>query len=161
MHYKEALKCWFLLSTLRVLQAPQIDAQKTKRKFLDVSYASQSPNQLLDIYLPPEGVPDAVCPRRRFFMGDKRDAQLHCRTTANRGYAVAQSVPAGRQQYPPGCSTLRRRSIPAGNASKYMLDGDRLGVCGDSAGGFYAVMTRTGNPAFEDLSMGGSVIQAG
>ncbi|NMA25554.1 MAG: carboxylesterase family protein, partial [Clostridiales bacterium] len=74
--------------------APQIDAQKTKRKFLDVSYASQSPNQLLDIYLPPEGsgpFPTLVYIHGGgFFMGDKRDAQLHCPYDGiNRGYAVA------------------------------------------------------------------------
>jgi dienelactone hydrolase len=42
------------------------------------------------------------------------------------------------------------------NASKYGLDSDRFGVCGDSAGGFYAVMAAAtqGNTAFEDLSMG-------
>jgi acetyl esterase/lipase len=42
------------------------------------------------------------------------------------------------------------------NAARYKLDGDRFGACGDSAGGFYAVMAAATqeNTAFEDFSMG-------
>ncbi len=50
---------------------PQIDVDKIKRKYLDVPYASQSPNQLLDIFLPPEGAVSNAClyPRRRVLHG--------------------------------------------------------------------------------------------
>jgi acetyl esterase/lipase len=171
--YKEALKMPVpvINPPAGTFGAPQIDAQKTKRKFLDVSYASQSPNQLLDIYLPPEGsgpFPTLVYIHGGgFFMGDKRDAQLHCPYDGiNRGYAVA-SVGyrlAAEAKYPAGLFDVKAaiRYLRA-NASKYMLDGDRLGVCGDSAGGFYAVMTAAtqGNPAFEDLSMGNSCYSRG
>jgi acetyl esterase/lipase len=143
---------------------PQLDVEKIKRKFLDVPYASESPNQLLDILLPPEG--DGPFPTiiythgGGFFMGDKRDAQLHCPYDGiNRGYAVATVGYrlATEAKYPAGLFDVKAaiRFLRA-NASKYGLDGDRFGVCGDSAGGFYAVMAAAtqGNPAFEDLSMG-------
>lgn len=143
---------------------PQIDVGKIKRKVLNVAYATQSPNQLLDLYLPTEG--DGPFPTLvyihggGFFMGDKRDAQLHCPYDGiNHGYAVA-SVGyrlATEAKYPAGLFDVKAaiRFLRA-NASKYMLDGDRFGAFGDSAGGFYAVMTAAtqGNPAFEDLSMG-------
>ena len=143
---------------------PQIDVDQIKRKFLNVAYASQSPNQLLDIFLPPEG--DGPFPTLiyfhggGFFMGDKRDAQLHCPYDGiNRGYAVASIGYrlATEAKYPAGLFDVKAaiRFLRA-NASKYMLDGDRFGACGDSAGGFYAVMAAAtqGNPAFEDLAMG-------
>ncbi len=143
---------------------PQIDVDKIARKYLDVPYATESPNQLLDIFLPPEGdgpFPTLIyCHGGGFFMGDKRDAQLHCPYDGiNRGYAVA-SVGyrlATEAKYPAGLFDVKAaiRFLRA-KASEYGLDGDRFGVCGDSAGGFYAVMTAAtqGNPAFEDFSMG-------
>ncbi len=93
-------------------------------------------------------------------MGDKRDAQLHCPYDGiHRGYAVA-SVGyrlATEAKYPAGLFDVKAaiRFLRA-NAATYLLDGDRFGVCGDSAGGFYAVMTAATqcNPAFEDLTMG-------
>lgn len=143
---------------------PQIDVDKIRRKFIDVPYAAQSPNQLLDIFLPTEGegpFPTLVYIHGGgFFMGDKRDAQLHCPYDAvNRGYAVA-SVGyrlSTEAKYPAGLFDVKAaiRYLRA-NASRYMLDGNRFGACGDSAGGFYAVMAAAtqDNPAFEDLTMG-------
>lgn len=145
---------------------PQIDAGKIKRSFLDVPYAFQSPNQLLDIFLPPEG--DGPFPTLiyvhggGFFLGDKRDAQLLCAYDGmNRGYAVVTVGYrlATEAKYPAGLFDVKAaiRYLRA-NAPHYLLDGDRFGLCGDSAGGFYTVMTAAtqDNPAFEDPSMGHS-----
>lgn len=143
---------------------PQIDVDKIKRKFLDVPYASQSPNQLLDIFLPPEG--DGPFPTiiyihgGGFYLGDKRDAQLHSPYEGiNRGYAVAsiRYRLAGEAKFPAGLFDVKAaiRFLRA-NALTYGLDGDMFGSCGDSAGGYYAVMAAAtqDNPAFEDFSMG-------
>lgn len=143
---------------------PQIDVGAVKRKFLDVSYAGESPNQTLDIFLPPEGegpFPTLIYVHGGgFYLGDKRDAQLHCAYDGiNHGYAVV-SVGyrlAGEAKYPAGLFDVKAaiRFLRA-NAVKYSLDGDRFGSCGDSAGGFYVIMAAAtqGNLAFEDLSLG-------
>lgn len=147
-----------------VFGVPQIDVSKIKRQFLDVPYAFVSPNQKLDIFLPPEG--DGPFPTLiyvhggGFYLGDKRDAQMHCAYDGiNRGYAVV-SVGyrlADEAKYPAGLFDVKAaiRFLRA-NAAKYMLDGNRFGSCGDSAGGYYVVMAAATqcNPAFEDVSMG-------
>jgi acetyl esterase/lipase len=147
-----------------VMDIPMADVSKIKRKYLDIPYAFQSPNQKLDIYLPPEG--DGPFPTvifvhgGAFIMGDKRDAQLlQALHGINRGYAVA-SVEyrlAGEAKYPAGLFDAKAavRFLRA-NAPRYMLDGDRFALLGDSAGGHYIVMAAATqkNQAFEDFSMG-------
>ncbi len=147
-----------------VMEIPMADVSKISRKYLDIPYASQSPNQKLDIYLPPEGngpFPTVVFVHGgAFILGDKRDAQLlQALTGINRGYAVV-SVEyrlAGEAKYPAGLFDVKAavRFLRA-NAVTYMLDGDRFALLGDSAGGHYIVMAAAtqGNSAFEDLSMG-------
>ena len=141
-----------------------LDVSGIKRKFLDVPYADQSPNQRLDLYLPAEG--DGPFPvivfvhGGAFILGDKRDNQfLQAIDGVQRGYAVA-SVEyrlAFEAKYPAALFDVKAaiRFLRAG-AATYSLDGSRVALCGDSAGAHYAVMAAAtqGNPAFEDLTMG-------
>lgn len=147
-----------------VMEIPMVDVSKIHRKFLDIPYATQSPNQKLDIYLPTEGdgpFPTVVFVHGgAFILGDKRDVQVcQALTGINRGYAVVsvEHRLAGEAKYPAGLFDVKAaiRFLRA-NAVTYMLDGDRFALYGDSAGGHYAVMAAAtqGNTAFEDFSMG-------
>lgn len=141
-----------------------LDVTHIKRKFLDIPYAAESSNQRLDIYLPEEG--DGPFPTLifvhggAFILGDKRDEQfLQAIDGIKHGYAVV-SVEyrlAFEAQYPAAVFDVKAaiRFLRA-NAPRYHLDGDCFGLCGDSAGGYYAVMAATtqGNPAFEDTALG-------
>lgn len=145
-------------------ETPMVDVSTITRKFLDVPYAAQSPNQKLDIYLPGEG--DGPFPTLifvhggAFLFGNKRDTQLlQALDGINRGYAVV-SVEyrlAGEAQFPAGLFDVKAaiRFLRA-HAAEYKLDPERFASCGDSAGGYYVVMAAAtqDNPAFEDLSMG-------
>lgn len=146
------------------MEKPIIDVAEIERKHLDIPYASGSPNQRLDIYLPTEG--DGPFPTvifvhgGAFILGDKRDTQLYQAIGGiKRGYAVA-SVEyrlAFEAKYPAAVFDVKAaiRFLRA-NAPCYKLDGDRFALCGDSAGAHYAVMAAAteGNPAFEDLGQG-------
>ena len=146
------------------VEPPLIDVTGISRRFMDIPYASQSPSQKLDIYLPEEGegpFPTMIFIHGGgFFGGKKGDAQVGTILNAIRyGFAVV-SVEyrlAGEAKYPAGLFDLKTaiRFLRA-NAAKYMLDGDRFAVGGTSAGGYYAVMAAAtqDDPAFEDLSMG-------
>jgi acetyl esterase/lipase len=143
---------------------PILDVSGITRKFLDIPYASGSPSQKLDIYLPEEGsgsFPVIIFVHGgAFILGDKRDNQfLQAIDGIRRGYAVV-SVEyrlAFEAKYPAAVFDVKAavRFLRA-NASLYSLDGDRFALCGDSAGAHYAVMAAAtqGNPAFEDLSQG-------
>ncbi len=146
------------------MEKPILEVGHIKRKYLDVAYAEQSPNQKLDIYLPPEG--DGPFPTiifvhgGAFILGDKRDDQfLQAIDGIDRGYAVV-SVEyrlAFEAKYPAAIFDVKAavRFLRA-NAAKYRLDGEHFGLCGDSAGGHYVVMAAAtqDNPAFEYLSQG-------
>ena len=141
-----------------------LDVTDIRRKYLDIPYAGASPNQRLDIYLPPAGespFPTIIFVHGgAFILGDKRDDQfLQAIGGVDRGYAVV-SVEyrlAFAAKYPAALFDVKAaiRFLRA-NASKFLLDGDRFALCGDSAGAHYAVMAAAtqGNPAFEDLSQG-------
>jgi acetyl esterase/lipase len=146
------------------METPTIDFGGIKRKFLDIPYASQSPSQKLDILLPPEG--DGPFPTLifihggAFVFGNKRDTQfLQAIDGINRGYAVVTvEYRLGYEaKYPAPLFDVKAaiRFLRA-NAVTYRLDADRFASCGDSGGGYYAVMAAAtqDNPAFEDLSMG-------
>jgi acetyl esterase/lipase len=146
------------------MEMPTVDVGTISRKYLDIPYASQSPSQKLDIYLPAEGggpFPTLIFVHGGgFVLGDKRDAQLlQAIDGINRDYAVVsvEHRLAGEAKYPAGVFDVKAavRFLRA-NAAQFMLDGDRFALYGDSAGGHYVVMSAAtqGNPAFEDLSMG-------
>ena len=146
------------------MDIPTVDVSQIKRKFLDIPYATQSPSQKLDIYLPSDG--DGPFPTivfihgGAFVFGNKRDIQMfQALEGINRGYAIVsvEHRLAFEAQFPAALFDVKAaiRFLRA-NASTYMLDGDRFASFGDSAGGYYAVMAAAtqDNPAFEDLSMG-------
>jgi acetyl esterase/lipase len=146
------------------MEKPIIDVSEIRRKYLDIPYADESPNQRLDIYLPPQG--DGPFPTvifvhgGAFILGDKRDTQLYQAIDGiRRGYAVVslEYRLAFEAKYPAAVFDVKAavRYLRA-NASIYKLDGDRFALCGDSAGAHYAVMAAAtqGNTAFEDLSQG-------
>jgi acetyl esterase/lipase len=146
------------------IQIPPADVSHIRRKWLDVSYASVSQAQKLDIYLPDEG--DGPFPvvlhihGGAFAIGDKRDIHLNPFLQGlKRGYAVVSvnyrlsgeaTFPAGLQDIKAAIRWLRA------NSEKYQLDGNRIAACGGSAGGNYAVMVcLTADEAeLEDLNLG-------
>ena len=129
-------------------QIPLADVPHIKRKWLDLSYASLSPTQKLDIYLPDVGNgPFPVILHIHgggFEIGDKRDIHILAYLKALlRGYAVV-SVNyrlSGEAIFPAGLQDIKAsiRWLRA-NSAAYHLDGDRIGACGGSAGGNYAAM---------------------
>ncbi len=145
-------------------QIPMADVSHIQRKWLDLPYASLSPTQKLDIYLPDEG--DGPFPvllhihGGGFAIGDKRD--IHVLTYLKgltRGYAVV-SVNyrlSGEAIFPAGLQDIKAsiRWLRA-NSQTYHLNGDRVAACGGSSGGNYAAMAcLTANvTAFDDPSLG-------
>jgi len=129
-------------------EIPLADVSHMKRKWLDLPYASLSPAQKLDIYLPEEG--DGPFPvimhihGGGFEIGDKRDIHVLAFFKAlKRGYSVV-SVNyrlSGEAIFPAGLQDIKAsiRWLRA-NGKKYHLDSDRIAVWGGSAGGNYAAM---------------------
>jgi acetyl esterase/lipase len=147
-----------------IFQIPLADVSHIKRKWLDLPYATLSPAQQLDIYLPDEG--DGLFPvimhlhGGGFEIGDKRDIHVLPYLKALRlGYAVV-SVNyrlSGEAIFPAGLKDIKTsiRWLRA-NSTKYHLNGDRIAACGGSAGGNYAAMVcLTANVTeFDDPSLG-------
>lgn len=129
-----------------------------KRKWLDLSYATQSPAQKLDIYLPNGG--DGPFPVIATFhggawmFGDKGDAfNQPFLEGLKRGYAVAcvNYRLSGEARFPSqiyDCKAAIRylRSL----AAEYKLDGGHIGAWGASAGGHLAALLGT-SPKVKEL----------
>jgi acetyl esterase/lipase len=129
-----------------------------------VAYASGSPTQKLDIYLPNEGkgpFPVIVAIHGGGFEGgDKNTGEVNAEMDGlARGYAVVSVnyrlakeavFPAAVQDVKAAIRFLRA------NAKKYNLDPSRVVAWGDSAGANIAAMigTTAGVKELEDLSMG-------
>ncbi len=140
------------------------DVSGVKRKFLDVAYADRSKNQKMDIYLPDEGVgpfPVIVFIHGgAFWGGERRDFQMHYVINGiRRGYVVVSLDHrlSDEAKFPEPVYDVKAaiRFLRA-NASTYLMDTDRIGVCGASAGGYMVTMLgATGDmDAFEDRTMG-------
>jgi acetyl esterase/lipase len=150
---------------LKPMELPQMDASEIRRKFPDVPYASESPSQMLDIYLPDEGegpFPTIVFLHGGAFVGGrKNDMQTSLVIDGlNRGYAVVsvEQRLAGEKgvfPYPLFDFKAALRFLRA-NADAYMLDGRRFASAGASAGAYHAVMAAATQhiPQFEDPAMG-------
>lgn len=149
---------------------PEIDVSGIRRKWLDVAYASDSPNQKLDIFLPDEGegpFPVFIFMHGGAFMfGSKRDAQLfHAIDGVTKGYAVVtvEQRLAMEAKYPYGLFDLKAaiRFLRA-NAAQYKLDPGRFALSGDSAGAYYAVLCAATQdvPGFEDETMGNAGVSS-
>jgi acetyl esterase/lipase len=145
-------------------EIPMANVECVQRKWLDLAYASQSPAQKLDIYLPNAGeAPFPVILHIHgggFAIGDKRDIHLLPYLRAlQRGYAVV-SVNyrmSGEAIFPAAVMDLKAaiRWLRA-HAASYLLDSNRLAACGGSAGGnLSAVLALTAGVAeLEDQSQG-------
>lgn len=130
----------------------------------DLSYASQSTAQKLDIYLPSTG--NAPFPLvifihgGAFLYGDKANVEGHT-FLLEMGYAVASINYrlSEEAKFP----TLIRDAKAAvrwlrANASEYGLDPERFAAWGSSAGGYLVAMlgTTSGVAEFEDATLGNS-----
>ena len=135
-------------------------------KYLDLAYARQSEEQILDLYLPEteppaEGYPVIVFIHGGAFAnGHQRESQiLPALRALDRGFAVAglRYRKSREARFPAmvydGKAALR---FLRANAERYRLDGGRIAVWGASSGAWLASMlgVTAGNKAFEDLSMG-------
>ncbi len=129
-------------------QPPMADISWVKRKFLDVTYDTQSPRQCFDLYLPEEG--NGPFPLLihihggAFAFGDKRDDHMDAYLTAiKRGYAVAsiEYRVSGEATFPAAVLDCREavRYIKS-HAEGFMIDGDKIIAIGGSAGGNLAAM---------------------
>jgi acetyl esterase/lipase len=133
-------------------------------KWLDVAYASSSPAQKLDIYLPEEGngpFPVIVSIHGGAFKGgDKADGQVTPMLEGlKRGYAVVSINYrlSGEAIFPAQIYDVKAaiRWIRA-NAKIYKLNPEKIAAWGGSAGGHLSAMAGTsGNvKELEDLSLG-------
>jgi acetyl esterase/lipase len=143
---------------------PAANTDHIRSKFLDIPYASLSPAQRLDIYLPDqEGslYPVILSIHGGAFMGcDKSDAQVMPMLEGlKRGYAVValNYRLSWQAQFPALVHDVKAavRWVRA-NARKYHFDPQRIAAWGGSAGGYLSSMlgTSTGIPDLEDLSLG-------
>jgi len=130
------------------LEIPPADVSHILRKWLDIPYASLSPSQKLDIYLPDEG--NGPFPVLLFIhggafaLGDKGDIQVLAPLKGlKRGYALV-SVNyrlSGEAIFPASLQDVKAaiRCLRA-NGKQYLLDTNRLAAFGGSAGGNLAAM---------------------
>lgn len=128
-------------------------ARRSKRRYdLDLAYADQAKAQRLDLYRPvdTDGAPlpvVAVIHGGAFQVGDKADLRPLATTLVARGYAVAsvnyRMAPAST--FPAAVLDVRAavRWLRV-NAKSYELDGGRVAVLGESAGGYLAATLGTG-----------------
>ncbi len=143
---------------------PPADVSQIQRKWLDLSYATLSASQKLDIFIPDIG--EGPFPiilyihGGGFAIGDKRD--IHVLTWLKglkRGYAIVSTnyrlsgeavFPASLQDIKAAIRWLRATS------DQYHLDGDHIAACGGSSGGNLAAMVNlTAHVAeFDDPRLG-------
>ncbi len=145
---------------------PTADISHIARKWLDVPYATISPAQKLDIYLPADGggpFPVILSIHGGAFqIGDKRDVQLYPFLSGlDRGFAVA-SVNyrlSGEAVFPAGLRDTRAalRWLRA-HADDYLLDPTRVIAWGGSSGANYAAMmgVSAAESIFDDPALGHS-----
>lgn len=122
---------------------PMADISWVKRKYLDVIYAEESPNQRLDIYLPEEGDgPFSVMFHIHgggFAIGDKRDDHMDTYLKfLKKGIAVGsiEYRLSGEAIFPAAVLDCRAAiRFVREHAGEYQLDPSHIGVIGGSAGG--------------------------
>jgi acetyl esterase/lipase len=143
---------------------PSAKTDHIKRKMFDLSYASLSPAQKLDIYWPEEGdgpFPVIVSIHGGAFMGgDKRDVQITSMLKGlKRGYCVVgvNYRMSGEAKFPALVHDIKAaiRWIRA-NAELYLFDPNKIATWGGSAGGYQSLMAgvTTEVPELDDLSLG-------
>ena len=153
-----------LFSALSFAQGSrQPNIENIKLKWLDIAYASISPAQKLDIYLPKGGGPFPVILSVHggaFKGGDKRDNQVAPMLEGlKRGYAV---VSINYRLSPEAIFPAQIYDVKAAvrwiraNSTKYKFNPDKIAAWGGSAGGtLCALIGTSGNvKELEDLSLG-------
>jgi acetyl esterase/lipase len=143
---------------------PPANTDHIKRKFLDIPYATLSPLQKLDVYLPETGAgpfPVIVSIHGGAFLGcDKADVQvLPMLEGLKRGYAVvAINYRLSWEAKFPALIHDGKAAVRwiRANAQHYGFDPDRIAAWGGSAGAYLALMlgTTAGVQEMEDLSLG-------
>lgn len=137
-----------------------------KKKWLDIPYATVSPTQKLDIYLPEgENGPYPVIVSIHggaFMFGDKADGQLNPMLEGlKQGFAVVSINYrlSGEALFPSNIQDVKAaiRWIKA-NGGKYQLNGSKIALWGGSAGGNLASLAGTSGDVedLEDLILGNS-----
>lgn len=140
------------------------DLSSIKNKYLDISYATLSKAQRLDIYQPDKisGLLPVIISIHggAFMMGDKRDSQVQPMLAGlKRGYAVISINyrMSGEALFPANIYDIKAaiRWIRA-NAVKYHLDPAKIALWGGSAGGNLCALagTSSGVKELEDFSLG-------
>lgn len=134
------------------------------RKELDIPYCSQSPLQILDLYLPENApVPYPLIIHIHggaFANGNQReDNVIPMLRGLKRGYAVASiQYRRSREALFPAQVWDAKAAVRflRSNAARWNLDPERFAVWGPSSGGWLSAMTALtpGNPAFTDPSQG-------
>jgi len=129
-------------------EIPPAKTDHVKRKMFDISYASLSLAQKLDIYWPEKGAgpfPVIVSIHGGAFMGgDKRDVQITSMLKGlERGYCVVgvNYRMSGEAQFPALVHDIKAaiRWIRS-NARDYLFDPNRIATWGGSAGGYQSLM---------------------
>ena len=154
----------FSVSTLMAQKPRKANTDHIERKWLDVAYATASPAQKLDIYIPDEG--DGPFPvilnihGGGWIGGDKAFAQVTSMLEGlKRGYAVVaiNYRLSGEAIWPAQINDCKAaiRWIRA-NADQYRLTPDKIAAWGGSAGGHLSALVGTSGDvkALEDLSQG-------
>ena len=124
-----------------------IDPKSISQRWMDVPYASVSPTQALNIFLPNEGegpFPVIIMIHGGAFVsGDKKYVDLH---GVDKGYAVVSVGYRLSQEakFPAQINDIKAaiRFLRA-NATKYNLDPDKFAVWGSSSGGMLAALAGT------------------
>ncbi|WP_379965737.1 prolyl oligopeptidase family serine peptidase [Ectobacillus sp. sgz5001026] len=142
----------------------EVTANQLRLKWLNVSYASVSHAENLDIYLP-NHIGDGPFPvilnihGGAFRYGKKEEELSNLQAALNRGYAVVtmnyrlseeSRFPAQIQDVKAAIRFLRA------NASTYHLNPTKIATWGSSAGGYLAALAGTsgGNQEFEGADLG-------
>ena len=145
-------------------QPPAANTVHIKRKWLNISYATISPAQKLDIYLPDKGegaFPIIISIHGGAFMfGDKADEQVNPMLEGlKHGYAVVSINYrlSGEALFPKNINDVKAaiRWVKA-NAATYKMNPDKIAVWGGSAGGNLSALAGTSGDVkeLEDLSLG-------
>lgn len=150
--------------------APDSASAQSPSVLTGVPYASTSPSQTLDLYLPVAtdgAVPLVVLIHGgAFAMGDSSMEAQRAQALVDEGFAVASInyrlsgealFPAGAQDAKAAVRFLRA------NADEYGIDPDRIGAWGSSAGGWLASMlgvTGDQETVFDDPALGNADVSS-
>ena len=151
-----------------ILCGVKVIASTNEKTIGNVSYASVSPTQVMDIYLPEGDGPFPVVVLIHggaFKMGDKRMETQNAEALVAKGYAAASINYrlSGEAKYPAQIEDCKAavRFLRA-NATKYHLNPEKIGSWGSSAGGNLSAMlgTSAGVAELEGASLGNASVSS-